>query len=117
MSNANILEDEDKGDLTYANTDAKGFLNKPFPHYDELSYVFEKDRAIRARAEMFSDIGSNVPGPSDGVQAKNILDMEFLATCRPRMNMSLDMDRMTGQSGRSDDCRSGSNNQKRKCDM
>uniref|UniRef100_A0A9I9CUT4 Uncharacterized protein n=1 Tax=Cucumis melo TaxID=3656 RepID=A0A9I9CUT4_CUCME len=96
---------------------AKGFLNKPFPHYDELSYVFEKDREIRARAEMFSDIESNVPGPSDGVQAKNILDMEFLATCRPRMNMSPDMDCMAGQSGRSDDCRSGSNNKKRKYDM
>ncbi|TYK11111.1 retrotransposon protein [Cucumis melo var. makuwa] len=39
----------------------KGLLNKSFVHYDELSYVFGKDRATGGRAESFADIGSNDP--------------------------------------------------------
>ncbi|TYK01431.1 retrotransposon protein [Cucumis melo var. makuwa] len=40
---------------------AKGLLNKSFPHYDELSYMFGKDRATGVRAETFADVGSNDP--------------------------------------------------------
>ncbi|KAA0047893.1 retrotransposon protein [Cucumis melo var. makuwa] len=41
---------------------AKRLLNKPFPYYDELTYVFGRDRAIGRFAETFADVGSNEPG-------------------------------------------------------
>ncbi|KAA0053727.1 retrotransposon protein [Cucumis melo var. makuwa] len=41
---------------------AKGLLNKPFPYYDELTYVFDRDRATGRFAETFADVGSNEPG-------------------------------------------------------
>ncbi|KAA0038312.1 retrotransposon protein [Cucumis melo var. makuwa] len=34
---------------------AKGLLNKPFPYYDELTYVFGRDRATNRFAETFAD--------------------------------------------------------------
>uniref|UniRef100_A0A9I9EDD4 Uncharacterized protein n=1 Tax=Cucumis melo TaxID=3656 RepID=A0A9I9EDD4_CUCME len=34
---------------------AKDLFNKSFPHYDELLYVFGKDRAMGDRAETFTD--------------------------------------------------------------
>ncbi|TYJ97164.1 retrotransposon protein [Cucumis melo var. makuwa] len=37
-------------------------LNKPFPYYDELTYVFGRDRATGRFAETFADVGSNEPG-------------------------------------------------------
>ncbi|KAA0047371.1 retrotransposon protein [Cucumis melo var. makuwa] len=40
----------------------KGLLNKPFPHYDELTYVFCRDRATGRFAETFANVGSNEPG-------------------------------------------------------
>uniref|UniRef100_A0A9I9CVC0 Retrotransposon protein n=1 Tax=Cucumis melo TaxID=3656 RepID=A0A9I9CVC0_CUCME len=91
----------------------KGLLNKPFPHYDELSYVFEKDRTTGASVEMFTDIGSNVPGESDGVQAEDGLDMEFPTMCSLRMNVSLE-DRMGARPSMSTVDRMGSSGSKRK---
>uniref|UniRef100_A0A9I9E2A2 Retrotransposon protein n=1 Tax=Cucumis melo TaxID=3656 RepID=A0A9I9E2A2_CUCME len=41
---------------------AKGLLNKPFPYYDELTYVFGRDRATGRFAETFADVGSNELG-------------------------------------------------------
>ncbi|KAA0064269.1 retrotransposon protein [Cucumis melo var. makuwa] len=41
---------------------AKGLLNKPFPYYDELTYVFGRDRATGRFPETFADVGSNEPG-------------------------------------------------------
>ncbi|KAA0049675.1 retrotransposon protein [Cucumis melo var. makuwa] len=41
---------------------AKGVLNKPFPYYDELTYVFGRDRATGRFAETFADVGSNELG-------------------------------------------------------
>ncbi|KAA0046234.1 retrotransposon protein [Cucumis melo var. makuwa] len=38
---------------------AKELLNKPFPYYDELTYVFGCDRATGRFAETFADVGSN----------------------------------------------------------
>ncbi|KAA0050379.1 retrotransposon protein [Cucumis melo var. makuwa] len=66
----------------------KGLLNKLFPHYDALSYVFGKDRATGDRAETFEDIASNVPTDNDRVPAEDDMDTKFLAICSPRMNMS-----------------------------
>ncbi|KAA0045644.1 retrotransposon protein [Cucumis melo var. makuwa] len=41
---------------------AKGLLNKSFPYYDELTYVFGRDRTTDRFAETFADVGSNEPG-------------------------------------------------------
>ncbi|KAA0048778.1 retrotransposon protein [Cucumis melo var. makuwa] len=41
---------------------AKGLLNKPFPYYDELTYVFGHDRVTGQFIETFADVGSNEPG-------------------------------------------------------
>uniref|UniRef100_A0A9I9EJ09 DUF8040 domain-containing protein n=1 Tax=Cucumis melo TaxID=3656 RepID=A0A9I9EJ09_CUCME len=48
---------------------AKGLLNKWFLHYDELSYVFGKDRATGGRVENFADVGSNDPVGYDAFAA------------------------------------------------
>ncbi|KAA0034933.1 hypothetical protein IC582_019653 [Cucumis melo] len=45
---------------------AKGLLNKPFPYYDELTYVFDRDRATGRFAETFANVGSNEPGGGYG---------------------------------------------------
>lgn len=37
----------------------KGLLSRSFPFYDELSYVFKKDRATGERVESFVNIESN----------------------------------------------------------
>ncbi|KAA0032141.1 retrotransposon protein [Cucumis melo var. makuwa] len=39
----------------------KGLLNKPFPYYDELTYVFGCARATGHFAETFANIRSNEP--------------------------------------------------------
>ena len=44
---------------------AKGLLNKPFPYYDELIYVFDRDRATGRFVEIFADVGSNEPDGYD----------------------------------------------------
>ncbi|KAA0055621.1 retrotransposon protein [Cucumis melo var. makuwa] len=41
---------------------AKRLLNKPFPYYDELTYVFGRNRATDRFAETFVNVGSNEPG-------------------------------------------------------
>ncbi|KAL0544638.1 hypothetical protein IC582_019756 [Cucumis melo] len=41
---------------------AKELLNKPFSYYNELTYVFDRDRATGRFAETFTDVGSNEPG-------------------------------------------------------
>ncbi|KAA0032833.1 retrotransposon protein [Cucumis melo var. makuwa] len=41
---------------------SEGLLNKPFPYYDELTYVFGRDRATGRFTETFADVGSNEPG-------------------------------------------------------
>ncbi|KAL4021083.1 hypothetical protein IC575_019872 [Cucumis melo] len=62
---------------------------------------------------MFTDIGSNVPGESDGVQAEDGLDMEFPTMCSLRMNVSLE-DRMGARPSMSTVDRMGSSGSKRK---
>uniref|UniRef100_A0A9I9D4Z6 Retrotransposon protein n=1 Tax=Cucumis melo TaxID=3656 RepID=A0A9I9D4Z6_CUCME len=95
---------------------AKRLLNKPFLHYNALSYVFEKDQATGAHAETFADIDSNMSADYDSVPTKDGIDMEFPVMCSPRMNMS-PKDMMGGRSGRSSDGRTGSSEQKRKHSM
>ncbi|TYK19865.1 retrotransposon protein [Cucumis melo var. makuwa] len=45
---------------------AKGLLNKSFPYYDKLTYVFGRDRVTDRFAETFADVGFNEPGEYDG---------------------------------------------------
>ncbi|KAA0039536.1 retrotransposon protein [Cucumis melo var. makuwa] len=45
---------------------AKGLLNKLFLYYNELTYVFGRNRATGRFAETFTDVGSNEPGGYDG---------------------------------------------------
>ncbi|KAL4016994.1 hypothetical protein IC575_024665 [Cucumis melo] len=40
---------------------AKRLLNKPFPYYDEVTYVFGHDRATGRFDETFTNVGSNEP--------------------------------------------------------
>ncbi|KAA0049592.1 retrotransposon protein [Cucumis melo var. makuwa] len=44
----------------------KGHLNKPFLYYDELTYVFGRNRATGRFAETFVDVESNELGGYDG---------------------------------------------------
>lgn len=38
---------------------AKGLLNKPFPHFQELTIVFERERATEAGVQISADTMSN----------------------------------------------------------
>ena len=69
---------------------AKGLLNKPFPYYDELAYVFGKDRAIGAHAETFADVGLNIPPGFEEFPHMDLNDMEILSMSNHRFNMSQD---------------------------
>ena len=44
---------------------AKRLLNKLFPYYDELTYVFSRDRATGRFVETFADMRSNELGGYD----------------------------------------------------
>uniref|UniRef100_A0A9I9EG29 Retrotransposon protein n=1 Tax=Cucumis melo TaxID=3656 RepID=A0A9I9EG29_CUCME len=55
----------------------KGLLNRSFPHYDKLSYVFGKDRATGGRAETFEDVRSNDPTGYATFRTDAVSDMEF----------------------------------------
>ncbi|XP_031744343.1 uncharacterized protein LOC116404989 [Cucumis sativus] len=69
---------------------AKGLLNKLFPYYDELAYVFGKDRAMGTHAETFADVGSNVPPGFEEFPPVDLNDMEFPSMSSHRFNMSQD---------------------------
>uniref|UniRef100_A0A9I9EDG4 Myb/SANT-like domain-containing protein n=2 Tax=Cucumis melo TaxID=3656 RepID=A0A9I9EDG4_CUCME len=54
-----VAEKEVFDDWVKNHPTAKGLLNKSFSHYNKLSYVFGKDRAMRGWAESFMDVTSN----------------------------------------------------------
>ena len=56
---------------------AKGLLNKSFPHYDELSYVFGKDHVTEGRTETFVDVGSTNPVGYETFTVDAAPDMDF----------------------------------------
>ncbi|KAA0034857.1 retrotransposon protein [Cucumis melo var. makuwa] len=62
-------------------------LNKSFPHYDELSYVFGKDRATEGWAETFGDVESNDPTWYVAFHTDAAPNMEF----QPIYSQGLDM--------------------------
>ncbi|TYK06168.1 retrotransposon protein [Cucumis melo var. makuwa] len=56
---------------------AKGLLNRWFPRYGELLYIFGNDRTTGGRAETFSDIRFNDPTGYEGFIANAAHDIEF----------------------------------------
>ena len=67
---------------------AKGLLNKPFPYHDKLSYVFEKDKATRGRAETFADVGLNMPSGYEEFVHVDLNDMKIILCPNHWFNMS-----------------------------
>ncbi|KAA0052065.1 retrotransposon protein [Cucumis melo var. makuwa] len=56
----------------------EGLLNKPFSYYDELVYVFGRDRAMGRFTETFADVESNEPDEYEGFDMSDGKD-EFLS--------------------------------------
>uniref|UniRef100_A0A9I9E9G1 DUF8040 domain-containing protein n=1 Tax=Cucumis melo TaxID=3656 RepID=A0A9I9E9G1_CUCME len=92
---------------------AKGLLNKLFVHYDELSYVFGKDRSTGGRVESFADIGSNDPAGYDAFAADAAPDTDFPSMYSQGLNMSPD-DLMGTRIARVSERRNVSSRSKRK---
>ncbi|KAA0043564.1 retrotransposon protein [Cucumis melo var. makuwa] len=70
---------------------AEGLLHKSFPYYDDLSYVFDKDRATEARLETFADVGSNVLNMfNDGVPLGDSYDQDIPAMYSQGVHISPD---------------------------
>ncbi|KAL4035116.1 hypothetical protein IC575_003791 [Cucumis melo] len=92
---------------------AKGLLNKLFSYYDELAYVFRRDRATGQFAETFVDIESNELAGYEGFDMSNENDMEFPFMYSQRIVMSQDDVRASRPCSVSDS-RTGSSGSKRK---
>ncbi|KAL0559198.1 hypothetical protein IC582_003790 [Cucumis melo] len=92
---------------------AKGLLNKPFPYYDELTYVFGRDRATGRFAETFADMGSNEPG--GGYDRFDMGDgkEDFPPMYSQRIDLSQD-DVRASRPSRASEGRTGSSGSKRK---
>ncbi|KAL0546352.1 hypothetical protein IC582_016260 [Cucumis melo] len=87
----NVLSQRKKSSMIGSSHQAtKDLLNKSFVHYDELSYVFGKDRATGGRAESFADVGSNDPAEYDAFSADAAPDMDFSPMYTKGLNMSPD---------------------------
>ncbi|KAL4011834.1 hypothetical protein IC575_028897 [Cucumis melo] len=108
-----VVEKELFDDWVKSHPMAKGLLNKSFVHYDELSYVFGKDRATGGRAESFTDIGSNDPAGYDAFAADAAPDTNFSPMYSSGLNMSPD-DLMETRTVRVSERRNVSSGSKRK---
>ncbi|KAL0556028.1 hypothetical protein IC582_004533 [Cucumis melo] len=85
-----VAEKEVFNDWAKSHLTAEGLLNKLFLHYDELSYVFGKDRATGGRADTFADVGSNNPAGYEAFVADVASDMDFQSMYNQGLNMSPD---------------------------
>ncbi|KAL0550024.1 hypothetical protein IC582_014520 [Cucumis melo] len=108
-----VAEKEVFDDWVKSHPTAKGLLNKSFVHYDELSYVFGKDRATGGRAESFADIGSNHLAGYDAFPADVAPDTNFPPMYSLGLNMSPD-DLMETRTARVSERRNVSSGSKRK---
>ncbi|KAA0057175.1 retrotransposon protein [Cucumis melo var. makuwa] len=72
-----VAEKEVFDDWVKSHQTVKGLLNKSFFHYDELSYVFGKDRATGGRAKSFANVGSNDPAGYDAFAADAAPDTDL----------------------------------------
>ncbi|TYK05421.1 retrotransposon protein [Cucumis melo var. makuwa] len=68
----------------------KGLLNKHFPYYNELSYVFERDMATSRFTKTFADVGSNKPIGHEGFDMSDGNGLEFPSTYSQGIDMSQD---------------------------
>ncbi|KAA0025957.1 retrotransposon protein [Cucumis melo var. makuwa] len=91
---------------------AKGLLSKPFPYYDELTYVFDRDRATGQFAETFADMGFNEPSGYERFDIANGNE-EFPPVYNQRIDMSQD-DVRASRPSRVSEGRTGSSGSKRK---
>ena len=55
----------------------KSLINKLFPYYDDLCYMFKKYCGTRAHTKTLSDVGSNVPRGYEGFSTDDRSDMEI----------------------------------------
>uniref|UniRef100_A0A9I9E5I6 Retrotransposon protein n=1 Tax=Cucumis melo TaxID=3656 RepID=A0A9I9E5I6_CUCME len=85
-----VVEKEVFDDWVKSHPAAKCLLNKSFPHYDELSYVFGKDLVTEARVKTFADVGSNDPTGYEVFVTDTASDMEFQPIYSQGLNMSPD---------------------------
>ncbi|KAL0548430.1 hypothetical protein IC582_012881 [Cucumis melo] len=92
---------------------AKGLLNKPFPYYDELTYVFGRDRATGRFAETFADVGSNEPGGGYDRFDMGDGNEDFPPVYSQGVDISQD-DVRASRPSRASDGRNGSSGSKRK---
>uniref|UniRef100_A0A9I9EK79 Retrotransposon protein n=1 Tax=Cucumis melo TaxID=3656 RepID=A0A9I9EK79_CUCME len=81
------MKEEDAYLVELSHPATRDLLNRSFPHYDELSYIFGKDRATRARVESFTNVESNDPVRYETFAADATPDMEF----QPMHSQGLDM--------------------------
>ncbi|KAA0040600.1 retrotransposon protein [Cucumis melo var. makuwa] len=91
---------------------AKGLLNKLFPYYDELTYVFGRDRATSRFVETFADVGSNEPNGHDRFDMEDGNE-EFPPVYSQRIDLSQD-DVRASRPSRALKGRIGSSGSKRK---
>ncbi|KAL4016672.1 hypothetical protein IC575_024326 [Cucumis melo] len=92
---------------------AKGLLNKSFSYYDELAYVFGRDRVMGHFVETFIDVGSNDPSWYEGFQTTNGNDKEFPSMYSQGFDMSQD-DVRASHPACTSECRTGSNGSKQR---
>ncbi|KAA0055933.1 retrotransposon protein [Cucumis melo var. makuwa] len=90
----------------------KGLLNKSFLYYDELTYVFSRDRATGWFAKTFVDVKSNKPS---GYEGYDMVDQneEFPSMYSQGIDMSQD-DVRASRPSRTSEGRTGSSGSKRK---
>ncbi|KAA0060332.1 retrotransposon protein [Cucumis melo var. makuwa] len=107
-----ILEKELFDNWVRSHPAAKTLLNKPFPYYDELTYVFDRDRAMGPFAKTFADVGSNEPGGYEGFDMTDGNE-EFPPVYSQGIDMSQD-DVRASRPSRASKGRTGSSGSKRK---
>ncbi|KAA0036745.1 retrotransposon protein [Cucumis melo var. makuwa] len=86
-------------------------FNKPFSYYDELAYMFRRDRTMSNFAEIFADIGSNEPTGYKGFDMPNG-NKEFPFMYSQGIDMSQE-DVSPSQPVRTSDCKVGLSGSKR----
>ncbi|KAA0047721.1 retrotransposon protein [Cucumis melo var. makuwa] len=92
---------------------AKGLLNQPFSYYDELTYVFDRDRTMGRFAETFAEVGSNEPGGGYDRFDMGDGNEEFPPVYSQGIDLSQD-DVRASRPSRASEGRTGSSGSKRK---
>ncbi|KAA0064820.1 retrotransposon protein [Cucumis melo var. makuwa] len=91
---------------------SEGTPEQTIPYYDELTYVFGRDRATGRFAETFADVGSNEPGKYDRFDMRDENE-EFPPVYSQGIDLSQD-DVRASRPSRASEGRTGSSGSKRK---